>query len=86
MNVYQWRFIGMEKSVVTVKGQIVIPFKIRRKFGIKKGTQVSLYEKNGEIVIRPITDEYIRSMAGITGTKGKLLKALKEEKAKERQL
>ena len=75
----------MEKSVVTVKGQVVIPFKIRQKFGIKKGTQVSLYEKNGEIVIKPITDEYIRSMAGITGTKGRLLKALKEEKAKERQ-
>ena len=86
MTVYQWRSIGMEKSVVTVKGQIVIPFKLRRKFGIKKGTQVSLYEKNGEIVIKPITDEYIRSMAGITGTKGKLLKALKEEKAKERPL
>ena len=76
----------MEKSVVTVKGQIVIPSKLRRRFGIKKGTQVSLYEKNGEIVIKPITDEYIRSMAGITGTKGKLLKALKEERAKERAL
>ena len=76
----------MEKAVVTVKGQIVIPSRLRRKFGIKKGTQVSLYEKNGEIVIKPITDEYIRSMAGITGTKGKLLKALKEEKAKERAL
>jgi AbrB family looped-hinge helix DNA binding protein len=78
--------MGMEKSVVTVKGQIVIPSKLRRKFGIKKGTQISLYEKDGEIVIKPITDEYIRSMAGITGTKGKLLKALKEEKAKERAL
>ena len=76
----------MEKAVVTVKGQIVIPSRLRRKFGIKKGTQVSLYEKNGEIVIKPITDEYIRTMAGITGTKGKLLKALKEEKAKERAL
>ena len=76
----------MEKVLVTVKGQIVIPSKLRRKFGIKKGTQVSLYEKDGEIVIKPITDEYIRSMAGITGTKGKLLKALKEEKARERAL
>ncbi len=76
----------MEKVVVTVKGQIVIPSRLRRKFGIKKGTQVSLYEKNGEIVIKPITDEYIRSMAGMAGTKGKLLKALKEEKAKERAL
>ena len=76
----------MEKVVVTGKGQIVIPSKLRRRFGIKKGTQVSLYEKDGEIVIKPITDEYIRSMAGITGTKGKLLKALREEKAKERAL
>ena len=76
----------MEKAVVTVKGQIVIPSKLRRKFGIKKGTQVSLYEKDGEIVIKPITDEYIRSMAGMAGTQGKLLKALREEKAKERAL
>ena len=76
----------MDKSVVTVKGQVVIPSKIRRKFGIKKGTQVYLYEREGEIVIKPITDEYIRSMAGITRTKGRLLRALMEEKAKEREL
>lgn len=76
----------MDKSVVTVKGQIVIPSRLRRKFGIKKGTQVYLYERDGEIVIKAITDEYLRSMAGITGTKGKLLKALMEEKAKEREL
>jgi len=76
----------MDKAVVTLKGQVVIPSKIRRKFGIKKGTQVSLFERDGEIVIKPITDEYIRSMAGMAGTKGKLLKALKEEKAKERAL
>jgi AbrB family looped-hinge helix DNA binding protein len=76
----------MDKSVVTVKGQIVIPSSLRRKFGIKKGTHVYLYERDGEIVIRPITDEYIHSLAGITGTKGKLLKALLEEKAKEREL
>ena len=76
----------MDKAVVTVKGQVVIPSKLRRKLGIRKGTQVSLYERNGEIILMPITDEYIRSMAGMTGTKGKLLKALREEKAKERAL
>ena len=76
----------MDKAVVTVKGQVVIPSKLRRKFNIKKGTQVYLYERDNEIVIKPITDEYIRRMAGITGTKGRLLKALKEEKAKERML
>jgi AbrB family looped-hinge helix DNA binding protein len=76
----------MEKAVVTVKGQIVIPSKLRRKFGIKKGTQVFLYEKQGEICIKPLTDEYIHNVAGITGTKGKLLKALKEDKERERKL
>jgi antitoxin PrlF len=76
----------MDKTVVTVKGQVVIPSKIRRKFGIRQGTQVFIYEREGEIVIKPITDEYIRSLVGIAGTKGKLLKALKEEKAKERAL
>ena len=76
----------MDKAVVTVKGQVVIPSKLRRKLGIRKGTQVSLYERNGEIILKPITDEYIRSMSGMTGTKGKLLKALREEKAKERAL
>jgi AbrB family looped-hinge helix DNA binding protein len=76
----------MEKAVVTAKGQIVIPSKLRQKVGIKEGTQVYIYDKNGEIVVRPITDEYIQSMAGMTGTRGKLLKALKEEKAKGRML
>ncbi len=76
----------MDKSVVTVKGQIVIPSKLRRKFGIKRGTQVLFYDRDGEIVIKPLTDEYLRTMAGSAGTKGKLLKALMEEKAKEREL
>ncbi len=76
----------MDKAIVTIKGQVVIPSKIRRKLGIKQGTQVTFYERDGEIVIKPITDEYLQRMAGFTGTKGKLLKALKEEKAKERDL
>ena len=76
----------MDKAIVTIKGQVVIPSRIRRKLGIKQGTQVTFYERDGEIVIKPITDEYLQRMAGFTGTKGKLLKALKEEKAKERDL
>lgn len=76
----------MDKSVVTAKGQIVIPAKLRRKLGIKKGTPVSICERKGEIVVRPITDEYIRSLFGIARDWGDLLGALREEKAKEREL
>ena len=78
----------MDKSVVTAKGQIVIPAKLRRKHGIKKGTKVSIYERGSEIGLQPLTDEYIRSMAGIGRNwgKGNLLKALMEEKKREREL
>jgi len=76
----------MDKSVVAVKGQVVIPSRLRRKFGMKKGTQVYFFEREGEIVIKPITDEYIRSMAGIAQTKGRLLKALMKEKEKEKEM
>lgn len=34
----------------------MIPSKLRRKFGIKKGTQVYVYERDGEVAIKPITD------------------------------
>ncbi len=74
---------SVNKTVVTVKGQVAIPSRLRRKLGIKKGTQVYLYERGGEVIIKPITDEYILKMTGITGTNGKLLKALMKEKAKE---
>jgi AbrB family looped-hinge helix DNA binding protein len=76
----------MDRAVVTAKGQIVIPSNLRRKFGIKKGTQVRIYERDGEIAIKPITDDYIRNMAGMAGTKGKLLKALMAGKTKEREI
>ena len=75
----------METSVVTTKGQVVIPKKIRATFHIKKGTQVRFEAKNGEIVIKPLTPEYFEKMAGILGTGGKTTKALIEERAKDRQ-
>lgn len=76
----------MEKATVTVKGQVIIPVRLRRKLGIKKGTRVTFTEKDGAILLRPVSDEYVRSMAGITGTKGKLLRALQREKERERDL
>ncbi len=76
----------METSIVTSKGQVVIPSKIRRRYGIKNGTKIHFYESNGEIKIIPVTKELIEENAGILGTNGDLLKALMEEKKKEREL
>jgi len=77
----------MPETTATSKGQIVIPSSIRRKLGIKEGTriQIDLNEDANEIVLKPITREYIHSLRGRFKGKG-LLKALMAEKKKEKEL
>jgi AbrB family looped-hinge helix DNA binding protein len=74
-------------TYMTVKGQIVIPAKVRRRFGIKEGTrlQVDVDEKAHKIILTPITSEYIQSMQGRYRGKG-LLKALAAEKKREKEM
>lgn len=76
----------MTTTVVTTKGQIVIPSKIRRRFNIKRGTKFCVLEKGSQIVLQPLTEEYFERMAGILNTKGKLSKALLEERTKEKEI
>ncbi len=79
----------MEKMEIytTVKGQVVIPVSVRRKLAIKEGTriQVEVDEETRQIILTPITREYIHSLRGKFKGKG-LLKALMEEKKRERDL
>ncbi len=76
----------METAVVTTKGQIVVPARIRRKFGIKKGTKIAFIERDGKLIIQPLDKGYFESMAGILGTNGDMLKSLMEDKKREREL
>lgn len=75
------------ETTATVKGQIVIPSPLRRKFGIKKGTRIQIEadEKTHHIILTPITREYIFSLRGKYRGKG-LMKALMDEKQREREL
>ena len=74
-------------SYMTVKGQIVIPSKIRRKFGIKEGTrvQVEVDEQAHRIILTPVTPDYIQKLRGKYKGKG-LLTALAAEKKREKEL
>lgn len=76
----------METSIVTVKGQIVIPAKIRNKFGIKKGTKIAFIEQNNKLIIQPLDKSYFESLAGMLGTEGDMLKSLMADKKQEREL
>ena len=74
-------------SYMTVKGQIVIPSRIRRMFGIREGTrvQVDVDEQARRIILTPVTRDYIQNLRG--KYKGKrLLTALAAEKKREREL
>lgn len=75
----------VEISVVTTKGQVVIPSRIRAKFHIKKGTRVCFEPSRGAIVLKPLTPEYFKRAAGILGAGGKGTRALLKERAKERE-
>lgn len=75
------------ETTATTKGQVVIPSSVRRKLGIKTGTriQVELDEANAQIILKPITREYIHSLRGRLRGKG-LLKELIAEKELEKVL
>ena len=75
------------ETTATVKGQIVIPSSVRRKLGIKEGTriQIEMDEANQRIILTPITREYIHGLRGKYKGLG-LLKALMEDKQREREL
>ena len=75
----------MTTTVVTTKGQIVIPSKIRRKHNIKKGTKLYIEERGDELVLKAITPAYFEKIAGVLQTKGKLSKTLLEERAKDKE-
>lgn len=75
----------MVTITVTAKGQIVIPSRIRKRHGIKKGLTLGITEKGDRIILHPLTPHYFDKMAGILSTKGKLTKRLLEERRKDKQ-
>jgi len=76
----------MEISIVNSKGQITIPSEIRRRLGITRGSKIGFIEHDGRIYVQPLDKNYFESLAGIVGTKGRMLKSLMESKKKEREL
>ncbi len=75
------------ETVATSKGQVVIPSKIRKQLGIKDGTylQIDVNAATRQIILTPVTREYIHSLRGKYKGKG-LMKALMADKKREREL
>ena len=75
------------ETVVTSKGQVVIPSALRRRLGIREGTyiQIEVDDFNKRLILTPVTREYIHSLRGKYKGKG-LMKALMAEKNREKEL
>lgn len=73
----------METAYVTTKGRLVIPARIRRKFGIKPGTKMCFIERDNEILFQPVTKAYIRSVCGILKSRTSVTEELLRERRKD---
>ena len=72
------------ESHITVKGQIVIPASLRRKYGIKPGTKIKIHDDGERIILQPVTDEFYRRLPGSLSGK-RALKALMADCATEKE-
>jgi AbrB family looped-hinge helix DNA binding protein len=72
------------ETYATIKGQIVIPASLRRKYGIKKGTKINLVDNGDEIILRPVNEQYLRKLQGSLKGTG-VLEILLEERQKDKK-
>ena len=70
------------ETYATVKGQIVIPAELRRKYHIKAGTRINVIDTGEVILLKPVTEESLKRLQGRLKGKG-VLKSLLDERRKD---
>ena len=77
----------METSVLTSKGQLLIPKRLRNKYGIQAGVKVAFLETKEGLVLKAMDEAYFDQFAGLLKDLVPSAEELKtwkgEEKAKE---
>ena len=51
---------------ISSKGQVVIPSNLREEMNLSVGTKIAVERDGNAIVLRPITEEFVRSLRGCT--------------------
>ena len=72
-------------SVVSVRGQTVVPRSIREELGITQKTLLEWKVKNGLIIVMPIPPDPVRSALGILKGKGPSTDDLLAERMADRE-
>ena len=55
----------METSVLTSKGQLLIPKRLRNKYGIKSGVKVAFIESPEGVVLKPMDENFFNQFVGM---------------------
>jgi AbrB family looped-hinge helix DNA binding protein len=66
-------------TIVSSKGQIVIPSPLREKLGIQTGTRLAIRSENSQLVLQPITEEFVDSLMGCCKGEDSLVEARERE-------
>ena len=53
---------NIETATISTKGQVIIPARLRKKYGLKKGRKIMFIEEPGYLKVMPPTD--LRSLCG----------------------
>ena len=73
------------QSVVSVRGQTVIPKEIRKALGIKEGAKLSWIVKDNHIVVVPIPEDPVGALRGILKDSGYTFEDFMRERNEERE-
>jgi AbrB family looped-hinge helix DNA binding protein len=75
--------MAMNVVKATVKGQILIPASLRRKYKIERGTPLRVYGRRNHIVLEPVVRDPVEEGRGMLKTRGRILKSLIQDRKRE---
>ncbi len=75
----------MATATISAKGWLVIPVELRKKYDLRPGARVMLVDYGGVLAIVPAMSDPVSESSGMLKGGGALVKALKEERARERK-
>ncbi len=68
------------ETYATVKGQVVIPAELRRKYGIEAGTKLAVIDTGDAILLKPVNEASLRRLQGRLKGQGVLSALLAERR------
>ena len=76
----------METSVLTSKGQLLIPKRLRTKYGIKSGVKVAFIETPAGVILKPMDENFFNQFVGMLKQEAPSMEEYKAWKKEEKVL